>query len=162
MAVPTPSQYRKNWFIILGALTVVPVAYAVLARMIAPRIPPSPTVTTLRYVFMGVAGVQFLVGAFLLLRARVPAFLGAAETTPPAEALAAPAQFLARSVVGMALFEAVGVYGFLLVFLGNDPGECLVWSAVSLIGMLGVALPMGAAYWRDLAQPSAGPAPPLG
>src|SRR5262245_36718988 len=138
MVAPTLGQYRNNWFIIAGALTVVPVIYAVLARVIAPGTPPSPIVATLRPVLMAVAGLQLLLGTFVFLRARAPAFIGAADASVADGQLAPPTQFMMRTIVGMAFFEAISIYGFVLMFLGNDPAECMVWSAVSLIGMLGV------------------------
>lgn len=156
---PTPSQQRTSWFVVLFALSVAPVIYVFIARMVAPGRPPSPLIATLHPAFMALAGVQLILGAFILLRARVPA---PTDATTAVGEVAPPAQFQARSVLGMAMFEAVSIYGFLLAFLGNDPAECVVWSAVSMIGMLGVALPVGVAYWRDLGQASTDPGTPRG
>ena len=48
----------------------------------------------------------------------------------------------------MAFFESIAVYSWLLVWLGGPRQQILPWNAVCLIGMLGVALPNGLAYWR--------------
>jgi hypothetical protein len=153
-STPTVGQYRMNWFVVLGALSAAPIFYVVMARTIAKTITPSaalaPTRSMLHPLFMALAGVQLVVGAVVLLRARAPG--DDAKGASSAVDLATPAQFQLRSIIGMAMFEAISIYGFLLAFMGNDPTECVVWSAVSLLGMLGVALPVGVAYWRDLGQ----------
>jgi putative Ca2+/H+ antiporter (TMEM165/GDT1 family) len=148
MITQTVSQYRNSWFAVFAGMALAPFIYAYIARML-PHATTSPELPTLRTAFIALAALQLALGAMVLLRARAPAMFGVAEAASAVGEQAAPAQFQVRSVLGMAMFEAVSVYGFLLVFLGGDPGDCVYWGAVTLIGMLGVALPVGVAYWRD-------------
>lgn len=143
--VPT----RQAWLMIWGSLALAPIAYAFIAQQVQVTTPRSETFPLLRMVFLGMGVLGFVAGSFLMSRAGTA---GGFPPAPPASAntpdLAAPATFQLRSIIAMALFESVALYGFVLVFLGGPPLEILPWCATSFVGLVGIALPNGLAYWR--------------
>ena len=144
-AVPS----RQVWLTIWGALALAPIAYTIIAQQVAVTTPPSETLPLLRMVFLPVAALGFVAGSFLMSRAGTPGgFPPAPPASPDTPDLVAPASFQLRSVIAMALFESVAIYGFVLVFLGAPPLHILPWSATSFVGLVGIALPNGLAYWR--------------
>lgn len=145
----SPVPTRQVWLVIWGALTTAPIAYAVLAQQIEVTTTPPETFPMLRMVFVGMAVLGFVAGSFLMSRAGSAAgFPPAPPASPNTPDLVAPTAFQLRSVVAMALFESVAIYGFVLVFLGGPPLHILPWSATSFVGLVGIALPNGLAYWR--------------
>ena len=165
MTDPTLGKARRTWFIQLSMLGAAPIVLAAVARFVSPHLVPDPSFARLHTLCMVMAAAEFLLGTVALFNARRPARGQPAKPPGAMPALATPARFLVASIVGMALFEAVSMNGFVLVFQGGDPAECMAWSGVSLVGLLGVALPIGLGYWRDMEKAPRGPEgspPPLG
>lgn len=140
---------RQLWLVIWVALTAAPVGYAVIAQVVPVSAEPSALLPSLRLAFIGLAVVAFGAGTFVMSRATTPGGWPPGAP-PPAHApdLAAPAVFQTRSVIAMALFESVAVYGFVLFMLGGPALQVFPSSAASIAGMVGVVLPAGLAYWR--------------
>ena len=136
MSTQTPS--RSSWLSLWGALTSALVVYAFIAPLIASGVEPHPSLALIRGVLLSVSVVAAALGLLLLSRA---------PRTP--EGLAPPASFMLRSIVAMALFESVTLFGFLLTFLGAPPSQVWLWSGASLTLMLAVALPTGLGYWNE-------------
>jgi hypothetical protein len=148
MTSPTPTPTRRTWLVVWAALAAAPIVYAVLAQQIQVA-SQSETFPLLRTAFIGLSALGFIAASFLMARA---GSVGGWPPGPPASPntpdLVAPAVFQLRSVIAMALFESIAIYGFVLVFLGGPRLEILPWSAVSFMGLVGIALPNGLAYWR--------------
>jgi hypothetical protein len=147
---PTPPlPTRQVWLVVWGALAAAPIAYAVIAQQVQVTTPPPGNLPLLRMAFLAVAALGFVAGSLLMSRAGTPGgFPPAPPASPDTPDLVAPATFQLRSIIAMALFESVAIYGFVLVMLGGPPLLVLPWSATSLVGLVGIALPNGLAYWR--------------
>ena len=141
---PAPPN-RTSWLIIVGALTVAPVMYVVVANLISAGARPvaSPDHDTLRRVFAPLAGLM-LVGSRVWLARRAgddrDARTGEAVPLPPA-------QYQLQSIIAAALAESCAIYGFILFMLGGSIRQLMVFAAGSLITMALVVIPHGLAYW---------------
>ena len=156
----SPVPTRQIWLVVWGALAAAPIAYAVIAQQVEVTTSPSATLPLLRMAFLGVAALGFVAGSFLMSRAGAPGgFPPAPPASPDNPDLVAPATFQLRSIIAMALFESVAIHGFVLVLLGGPRMLILPWSATSLVGLVGIALPSGLAYWRrwEMAAARTGP-----
>jgi hypothetical protein len=112
----------------------------------------------MRMAFLGLSALAMLGGSFVMSRAASPG--GFTDAASSGSDIATPAQFQTRSIVAMALFESISVYGFLLQMMGQGPMQNLPWSAASIAGMLGVVLPGGLSYWRRWELAAGGTQPP--
>ena len=163
MTNPAPAPTRSVWLVVCGALCAAPILYGVLAPMVAPDVQPAPTLALMRTAFAGAATLGFLLATYLMRRVARAADPGQGLfALRPEGELATPAAFQLRSIFAMALFESVAIFGFVLVFLGAPPEQAWVWSAASFAGMVGIALPAGLAYWRELERAGQGGAAPIG
>lgn len=151
---------RQLWLVIWGVLTVAPIGYAVIAQLIEAPLEPATMWSTLRAVFFGMSALAFVAATFLMSRAAdaggwPPGASGPSHTPD----LAPPATFQVRSLIAMALFESIAIYGFVLVLLGGPRLHILPWTAASGAGLLAIVLPKGLAYWRRWEMASAGARP---
>ena len=162
---PTPAPTRPMWLVIWGALTLAPVVYTALAQVIATPQGRPATFDTMRLAFIGLAVLQFVAGSVLMAKAASPG--GPPAPAPPAGAasptnareIAAPAAFQTRSIIAMALFESIAIYGWVLFLLGAPRAQILPWSAASIAGLVAIVLPSGLAYWRRWEMAASGTKP---
>jgi hypothetical protein len=147
MSEPTPS--RQLWLIIWGALTLAPIVYVIVGSQMMHQGEPPAMLATMRMAFLGLSALAFLAGSFVMSRAASPGgFPRAQDAASSGSDIATPAQFQTRSVIAMAFFESISVYGFVLLTMGGQPLQNLPWSAASVAAMLGIVLPSGLSYWR--------------
>ncbi len=150
-SLPTPTRRaspRVRWRVITLAMTSALVLYSglLLAFRFAELIPtPPPPTATLRVLLLALGGVQ-LAAAIAWTLAMIPS---APPDGLPRTALEAEGQrFLTRSIVGSALAEAGGLFGFILALLGGSLTEAVLLMGLSLVVQVSLLLPRGEAYWR--------------
>ena len=148
-SMPTVAQSRRLWLIVWGALTLAAVMYSVIAQMLGGAKQAPATFETMRTVFVGLAAAAFAAGTFVMSRAGSPGgWPPGLPPSPQSPDLAPAVTFQTRTIIAMALFESIAIYGFILVTMGGPPMQILPWSAATIVGMLGVVLPQGLSYWR--------------
>lgn len=148
---------RSAWFAIGLAMTSTPFLDTIVAYVVAGNMTVSPALPTLRLVFVSLAAACAATAVVLL--ARVPRVPVQVESSVPAfaeDAPAPPTMFMTRFLTGASLAEVAAIDGFVLVFLGAPWTTCAAFGAVTVVIMLGVALPSGLRYWSELERDGEG------
>lgn len=160
---PTDPRIKGTWFVIWAAFTVAPVVYYFVGAAVAGGVVAAPAFPMFLALLSAFAIVTLAAGAILVTRAPrardeatgLGMYFGGRDLAPPA-------RFQVAFVLGAALIEACSVYGFVLLFLGAPLGVYAWFGAGTLAVMLGIALPVGLAYFRAREQGDTGGPPPIG
>jgi hypothetical protein len=142
---------RRVWLILASAMAMPAAIYGFLIQFAFAGEPPAATTATplARALFWG-AAVAFLVASMLWTQLRVRAPINEATCMQPPAPLFAPSEFQLRSVVSLALAEAVCSLGFVqaIVYRGAVRDYLPFGAATVLVIVLDI-IPTGLRYWNS-------------
>ena len=148
-AQPVPN--RNTWLVIACSMAAAAVIYGFVIQSLlagaAPTAAPDPPLP--RTFFWG-AAAALIVASMLWTQARLRAPLDQATSTQPPGPLLAPADFQVRSIISLALAEAVCVLGFVQAMLYRAPlREYLPFGAAAGLVIVLDIIPIGLRYWSS-------------
>ena len=164
--VTPPQVDRQKWLVVAGALAFASVTYGIVLEVVSRSpVPEVPNAGDLGLVAM-VGATICAAGSVLWTRLKVRRPVeAAAQGSVEGAMLPDPAAFQRASLVGMALAEAVAIFGFTYCIAGHlGAARFLPFGVPALLLIVLDGIPAGLAYWNawDARAGSGGGDAPIG